>query len=305
MSLLLVASAILIAMLFLLVFTAIRALKRNISRKLVIAAVASLVPGAALLVFQAVSQYSYVKSYIPYLACSIPALLFIALSIAHIAAKPVSWTDRIMASFLVSGIIFIAWLGFRLYEKTGSGILYSTHLTGNLYYDISTRNEYQMLIPSVSAHRFGFVTKNTHFTQDLPNSLPREVQYVSLEDSLLIFIVRSENRTDTFAADLRFEYVEPCSEGLSIVHNNNRFGAIDARRNIVIPVEYEGLSCPFNEMMLAMKNGRTGYINRKNEVMLPFIYDRGGNFLRDSATVVLNGKQIWIDNKGNYLSDYE
>ena len=42
-------------------------------------------------------------------------------------------------------------------------------------------------------------------------------------------------------------------------------------------------------------NNKYGYINHKGEVVIPIIYDKADNFYNGKATVVLNGKNIIID----------
>jgi hypothetical protein len=48
-------------------------------------------------------------------------------------------------------------------------------------------------------------------------------------------------------------------------------------------------------------NGKYGFINEKNEVVLPFIYDEYSySFERGKALVKLEGKKGYIDLAGNF-----
>jgi hypothetical protein len=233
--------------------------------------------------------------------------LLAAVSISLVISKPAHWGDRALGTMLVGLIFFLGYMILKIDNKTRSRIIYSTKITGNYYYDVRTSNYYPVNVPVINYHKYELVARLQTFPfGDPPESLPDSVMLVSMKDSLLIFNVHSGGAVHRLEADLRFEYVNLPVNGIRIVWKDRRAGAIDENGNIVVPVNYAGLSDCYNGLMLATMNGKTGFINCRNEVMIPFIYRYGSNFLSDSALVTaVNGEKFWIDKKGTRLSDYD
>jgi hypothetical protein len=60
----------------------------------------------------------------------------------------------------------------------------------------------------------------------------------------------------------------------------------------------------FSEDLAAVKkNGKWGYIDKKGNVIINFMYEKAGSFINGSANVTLNGKQGYIDHDGKFYEE--
>lgn len=103
------------------------------------------------------------------------------------------------------------------------------------------------------------------------------------------------------------------SEGLAAVKKKGKWGFIDEDGNEVIPPQYIDTSEFSNGIVRVMnEDGKCGYVNRQNEVIVPFEYDWMGTFDGKNHTFVINGfnpvfhlsgsrKEGLVDNKGKLL----
>ena len=68
----------------------------------------------------------------------------------------------------------------------------------------------------------------------------------------------------------------PYSEGFTVMRDwQRKYGCFDDRGKTVIPFQYDNMR-RYNEGLCAVElNGKWGYINKQNEVVIPFIYDSG------------------------------
>lgn len=82
------------------------------------------------------------------------------------------------------------------------------------------------------------------------------------------------------------------SEGLITIKKNDKYGAIDDYTGeVIIPFEYKSLGYYSEGLCLAMnEHYKYGYINKKNEIVLPFIYS-GGNEFKEGFAVVSVAKE--------------
>ena len=112
--------------------------------------------------------------------------------------------------------------------------------------------------------------------------------------------------------NLRGEFVLPCeysfiANGFDkkyvVVGMNDKFGYADKiTGELIIPcdydIEYDGWS--FHEGLVPVKkNGKYGYINDKNQIIIPFIYDNANAFSQGLAVVERFGKYGYVDRYGN------
>lgn len=99
------------------------------------------------------------------------------------------------------------------------------------------------------------------------------------------------------------------------VVQNKKYGAINEKGDVVVPLVYDELQNfknvnePGNEkyIALAKRDGKAGYINEKGEAVVPFLYESGHLFSEYNASgnapkiaaVKQNGKWGYIDQAGN------
>ncbi len=84
---------------------------------------------------------------------------------------------------------------------------------------------------------------------------------------------------------------QKAKEILYKIENNGKFGVINDKGEIIIPVEYEyigfekyGLT---DDKFVAKKNGKYGYINYKNEIVADFIFDEEPYYLLPNGNVFI------------------
>ena len=88
-----------------------------------------------------------------------------------------------------------------------------------------------------------------------------------------------------------------------IIEINGKAGVADkATGQVVIPpiyeIEFDGWS--FKEGLIPVKkDGKFGYINEHNQIIIPFIYDDASAFSEGFAVVMLYGKYGYVDRFGH------
>jgi len=82
----------------------------------------------------------------------------------------------------------------------------------------------------------------------------------------------------------------------------NNVGFIDIHENILIPFHYSQVFSFNHNLACATKYGKTGYINRKGETIIPFVYNSRKEFYDDGLVVIKKGnKKVLIDTLGNEI----
>lgn len=88
-----------------------------------------------------------------------------------------------------------------------------------------------------------------------------------------------------------------------------KFAVIDLKGNYIIPFEegYEliSLNTEIENWILVVKNGKWGYINYKKEILIPLDYDNLGHFYGNLAFAQKNGKYGFIDSNNNTIIDFQ
>jgi len=85
------------------------------------------------------------------------------------------------------------------------------------------------------------------------------------------------------------------SEDIAIIELNDKKGAIDVNGNIVIPIEYDSLSSPHDGIISARKNCQEGFIDRKNNIIIPF-----GKFNHLKRTFNNGFVNVWTMQDGDF-----
>lgn len=93
------------------------------------------------------------------------------------------------------------------------------------------------------------------------------------------------------------------------ISNNSSWGFKDTIGNIVIPLDKYSFLNPIDEqgMILAKKDGKEGFIDINENILIPFIYDDVGVFSKsvDLAPAVKDNKQGFINRKGETIIPFE
>jgi len=96
-----------------------------------------------------------------------------------------------------------------------------------------------------------------------------------------------------------YEFLNPIDErNMILAKKDGKDGYIDIHQNILIAFEYDdlGVFSSANELAPAKKNGKSGAINRKGETVVPFIYDRVNYFYKSGLAIVIKDKKFGFVN---------
>jgi len=91
------------------------------------------------------------------------------------------------------------------------------------------------------------------------------------------------------------------------VSKNNKWGVYDNFGNEIIPIKYDFIKVSDyeNSLFPAYFNGKWGYVNDKNETIIPFIYENAECFTGNFAEVQLDDKIGFIDRQGKITCPFD
>ena len=91
------------------------------------------------------------------------------------------------------------------------------------------------------------------------------------------------------------------NDRLTWISKDNKYGCVDTLGNIIIPLKYEyEINFYGDEPARTKLNGKWGFIDKKGEIVVSFIYDdtRGFGWDGNTATVCRNDKYGYVNRKG-------
>lgn len=134
------------------------------------------------------------------------------------------------------------------------------------------------------------------------------------------------DKTKNIIIPLKYDYVQPFSEGRALVNLGDKYGFIDENGSEVISIKYEAdlphysgkdIGEDFKEGLARVKlNGKWGFIDKEEKEIVPIKYDTACNFDDGLAKVkIIEGESYWgtwgfVDREGkevlpliyNYIS---
>ena len=96
--------------------------------------------------------------------------------------------------------------------------------------------------------------------------------------------------------DLKYDYLEIEKEYI-IAKLNDKYGCINSRNEVIIPFEYDKLWCFEDDYLVGRIDKKQGVINLKNEVIIPFEYDNLWYFEVDYLVSIIDKKRGLINLK--------
>lgn len=91
-----------------------------------------------------------------------------------------------------------------------------------------------------------------------------------------------------------YEYAEEFKEGLALVSYNKKYGFINERGELAIPMIFD-LAHSFSEGYAKVKVGeKYGYINREGRLVIDLIYDDAKDFKNGKALVRIGKESFYI-----------
>ena len=98
-----------------------------------------------------------------------------------------------------------------------------------------------------------------------------------------------------------YDDIDCLSDGLARVSLNGKWGFIDNTDKVVIPLNYDWVGS-FSEGLAAVRqNGKYGFIDKTGKVVVPLNYDSAEPFSEGLVAVRQNGKWGFIDNTGKVV----
>lgn len=112
------------------------------------------------------------------------------------------------------------------------------------------------------------------------------------------------NTHGEFTIPCRYSDIRHFDQEYALIQINGKSGfARKSTGEVVVPCIYEtpfGYQTEFREGLVPMKkNGKFGYINEENDIVIPFNYDWAGPFSEGFAVVKKYGKYGYVDRYGN------
>lgn len=140
-------------------------------------------------------------------------------------------------------------------------------------------------------------------------------------------------KTHTPLVAPKYRFKGRLSDGLALVEKDGKWGFIDAKDSVVIPLRYEAANA-FNggvavvkqggkfalintagkrlsgfdferierfdkDLAIAVKNSKFGFINRQGKTVVPFEYSRVEPFVEGIAFAIKNGKKVLLNRSGD------
>lgn len=137
----------------------------------------------------------------------------------------------------------------------------------------------------------------------------KSIQYViEHSDEERLRIVRKGNKwgfidnKNNIVIPIIYDYAYSFREGVTAVKKGKKWGVIDEENNIVTPFIYEEVY-EFREGLAAVKEGnKWGFIDKENNIVIPTIYDGVYSFDENGSTwVKMNGKYGVINKENNIV----
>ncbi len=117
------------------------------------------------------------------------------------------------------------------------------------------------------------------------------------------------SKNDTIIPLGKYDYLDSLDvKGMIRTHLNGKEGFIDINQNIVIPFDYnKASSFSYNLATVRKeKDGKVGYINRKGELVIDYRFDYARLFFKCGlADVTINNKTGFINRKGDVIVPIE
>jgi len=84
--------------------------------------------------------------------------------------------------------------------------------------------------------------------------------------------------------------------------NSSLYGLVNNLGKTIIEPKYSDFECGFRNGVWAVKlENKWGYVDRNDNVVIPFQYDKADSFSNNTAKVELNGLAFYIDKEGNRI----
>lgn len=103
---------------------------------------------------------------------------------------------------------------------------------------------------------------------------------------------------------VKYDMVVVFSSGLFRVLSANGYGIINENGDLIVPDKYKAIEGINEGLASILLNKKYGYLDELGKIVIPLKYDEAyWRFKNGQALVKLNGKEFYIDTKGNCIKD--
>ena len=118
----------------------------------------------------------------------------------------------------------------------------------------------------------------------------------------MVLLSRKEHKKDKFIFNFRTSKLNHLIPDFTMTKLIFIFFAIISTKN-VIAQDWDKIYKESEGLRVVVKDGKYGYINKQDEVVIPLQYDKVGHFKMGLATAKENGTWKYIDQKNNVVYD--
>ena len=91
------------------------------------------------------------------------------------------------------------------------------------------------------------------------------------------------------------------NEGLAVVSKDMKYGAVDEKGTVIVPLEYDFIADFSEGLAHAKKGSKKGYLDTKGNIAIPFEYDMANPFENGKAKVQKMDQWFYIDTQGKVV----
>ncbi len=153
-------------------------------------------------------------------------------------------------------------------------------------------------------NKWGFIDKDSiiviPFEYDFINPFENHLAYAK-QGNKEFFITYKNLKLEGYYDEARI-----FSFGLAGVRKGKKWGFIDEKGKLVIPIIYDNVDYfTQNNLSAVVKNGKSGFIDKSGKEIIPIIYDSARSEQIDNIVILKkNKKWRFFNNQGKQLSDF-
>ena len=174
----------------------------------------------------------------------------------------------------------------------------------NIYYQESDRETGWKRVKLRSPNKWGFINEKNEITipfeYDFVNPFENGLAYAKNNGKEFFITTRNLKLTGDYDEAGIFTF------GRAPVSKNKKWGFIDEKGNLVVPMLYDSVEYfNHNGLSAVKRNGKAGFIDKYGKEIIPVIYEMvKGEQLDDIVIVRKNYKWAFFNNFGKQLTDF-
>lgn len=200
------------------------------------------------------------------------------------------------------------------YYGNDSGYYYFNQQTKQMeqlyYFELSRLNNEYVFARKDDEEKYFILDKNNHAAEDI------YFERAGIEEGVIVankgndVLLITGNGSKKW---LRNTQVEAFENGYAVIRQNEKYGFIDTKGNILVPAQYDWAE-PFSHFsdllpgdhLFAVKKGdKYGFVDAQNKTVIPFVYDDAEPFSYGVTLVKKDGKFGLIDTRNQVLAAFE